>query len=73
MSTQRSPRLPTGVSLCDAGTDSHCQRRLPTRFLHAGSVDFRISPPRSFTPQRYGRRIDPPIEAPHNIFLFKSP
>jgi hypothetical protein len=74
MSTQLSPELPTGVSLCDAGTNSHCHRRVPTRFLHAASVDLRISPPRSFTPHRYGRRVDPPDRnASHNIFLFKSP
>jgi hypothetical protein len=73
LSTQHSLKLPAGVSLCDASTDSHCHRRLLTRFLHSASVDLRISPPRSFTPHRYGRRIDPPIETPHNIFLFKSP
>ena len=73
MSTQLSPKLPAGVSLCEAGSNPHCLCRAPTRFLHAASVDLRISPPRSFTPHRYGRRIDPPIEAPLNIFLFKSP
>ena len=73
MSTQRSPKLPAAVSLCDVGTNSHSQCRLPTWFLHAASVDVRISPPRSSTPQRYDRRIDPPIEPSHNISLFKSP
>jgi hypothetical protein len=58
MSTQRSPKLPTGVSLYDAGTDSHGHCRVPTRFLHAVSLDVRISPPADFTPHRDGRRID---------------
>ena len=60
MSTQRSPKLPAGVSLYDAGTDPHGHCRVPTRFLQAASVDVRISPPIDFTPHRYGRRIDPP-------------
>ena len=59
MSTQRSPKLPAGVSLYDAGTDSHDHCRLRTRFLHAASVDVRISPPTNFTPHRDGRHIDP--------------
>jgi hypothetical protein len=58
MSTQRSPRLPAGVSLYDAGTASHGHCRVPTRFLHAASADVRISPPAKFTPHRDGRRID---------------
>ena len=33
MRTQRSPKLPAGVSLRDAGTNSHSQRHVPTRFL----------------------------------------
>jgi hypothetical protein len=59
MSTQRSPKLPTGVLLCDAGTNSHCHRCVPTSFLYAAPVNIRISPPRDFTPHRYGGRIDP--------------
>jgi hypothetical protein len=73
MSTQRSPQLPAGVSLYDAGTDSHGHCRVRTPFLHAATVDVRISPPRDFTRHRYGRRIDPPIETPHSISPFKSP
>jgi hypothetical protein len=59
MSAQRSPKLPAGVSLYDAGTDSHGHCRVLTRFLHAASVNVRISPPTNFTPRRDGRRIDP--------------
>jgi hypothetical protein len=58
MSTQRSPKLPAGVSLYDAGTNSHGHRHVLTRFLHAASVNVRISPPTDFTPHRDGRRID---------------
>jgi hypothetical protein len=73
MSTQRSPKLPAGVSLYDAGTNSHGDCRILTRFLHTASADIRISPPRDFTRHRDGRRIDPPIDTPHTISLFKSP
>ena len=59
MSTQRSPQLPAGVSLYDAGTNSHGHCRVLTRFLHAASVDVRISPTTNFTPHRDGRRVDP--------------
>jgi hypothetical protein len=45
MSTQRSPKLPAGVSLCDAGTNSHSQCCVPTRFLYAASANARISRP----------------------------
>jgi hypothetical protein len=59
MSTQRSPKLPAGVSLYDAGTDSPGHCRVPARFLHTASADIRISLPRDFTRRRDGRRIDP--------------
>jgi len=58
MSTQRSPQLPAGASLYDAGTHSHGHGRILTRFLHTASVNVRISPPADFTPHRDGRRID---------------
>jgi hypothetical protein len=58
MSTQRSPKLPAGVSLYDAGTDSHSHCCVPTQFLRTASVDVRISPPADFTPHRDGSRID---------------
>jgi hypothetical protein len=58
MSTQRSPQLPAGVSLYDAGTDSHGHCCVPTRFVHTASVDVRISPRADFTPHRNGSRID---------------
>ena len=58
MSTQRSPQLPAGVSLYDAGTNSHAHYRILTRFLHIASVNVRISPPADFTRHRDGRRID---------------
>jgi hypothetical protein len=57
MSTQRLLRLPAGVSLCDAGTNSRYHCRISTRFLHAASVFSRISPSLIFLPHRYGRRI----------------
>jgi hypothetical protein len=40
MSTQRSPKLPAGVLLSDAGTNSHCHCSVPTRFLRAASVRY---------------------------------
>jgi hypothetical protein len=73
VSTQRSPKLPAGVSLRDAGTNSHCRRRIPTRFLYAASVNVRISRREASRRTVMAVALIPPIETPHNIFLFKSP
>jgi hypothetical protein len=73
MSTQLSPKLPAGVSLYDTGTDSHDHCRVPTRFLHAASVNVRIPPHRDFTPHRYGRRIGPPDRNARQSLLVQIP
>jgi len=73
MSTQRLPRLPAGASLCDAGTNSHCHCRVPTRFLHAASANARISPPKTSRRTVMAVAFFGLIETPHNISPFKSP
>jgi hypothetical protein len=47
-----------GVSSSGADTNAYCRFCASPSFLHGSSANARISPSGSFTPQRYGYRVD---------------
>jgi hypothetical protein len=73
MSTQRFLKLPAGVSLRDAGTNSLCHCRIPARFLHTATVNIRIPQPGTSRRTVMAVALIALIEMPNNISLFKSP